>query len=67
ATDHCNTDFFKQKTAYGMDLCLVGSEMCIRDSSGFGMGFERTIAWICKLDHIREAIPFPRLINRMQP
>ena len=33
--------------------------------SGFGMGFERTIAWICKLDHIREAIPFPRLINRM--
>ncbi|QQP29422.1 asparagine--tRNA ligase [Lactobacillus ultunensis] len=35
--------------------------------SGFGMGFERTIAWICHLDHIREAIPFPRLINRMQP
>ena len=35
--------------------------------SGFGMAFERTIAWICKLDHIREAIPFPRLINRMQP
>ena len=35
--------------------------------SGFGMGFERTIAWICKLDHILEAIPFPRLINRMQP
>ena len=35
--------------------------------SGFGMGFERTNAWICKLDHIREAIPFPRLINRMQP
>lgn len=35
--------------------------------SGFGMGFERTIAWICKLDHIRETIPFPRLINRMQP
>lgn len=35
--------------------------------SGFGMGFERTIAWVCKLDHIREAIPFPRLINRMEP
>ena len=35
--------------------------------SGFGMGFERTIAWMCHLDHIREAIPFPRLINRMQP
>ena len=35
--------------------------------SGFGMGFERAIAWVCHLDHIREAIPFPRLINRMQP
>ena len=35
--------------------------------SGFGMGFERIIAWMCHLDHIREAIPFPRLINRMQP
>ena len=35
--------------------------------SGFGMGFERVIAWICKLDHVREAIPFPRMINRMQP
>ena len=35
--------------------------------SGFGMGFERTIAWVCHLDHIREAIAFPRLINRMQP
>lgn len=35
--------------------------------SGFGMGFERVIAWICKLDHVREAIPFPRMINRVQP
>ncbi|MCT3515593.1 asparagine--tRNA ligase, partial [Lactobacillus delbrueckii subsp. lactis] len=35
--------------------------------SGFGMGFERVIAWICKLDHVREAVPFPRMINRMQP
>ena len=35
--------------------------------SGFGMGFERTIAWVCHLDHIREAIPFPRLLNRIYP
>ena len=35
--------------------------------SGFGMGFERVIAWICKLDHVREAIPFPRMINRIEP
>ncbi|MCT7846396.1 MAG: asparagine--tRNA ligase, partial [Lactobacillus iners] len=35
--------------------------------SGFGIGFERFLGWICKLDHIREAIPFPRLINRLEP
>lgn len=35
--------------------------------SGFGMGIERTVRWICKLDHIRDATPFPRLINRMYP
>jgi asparaginyl-tRNA synthetase len=35
--------------------------------SGFGMGIERVIAWICKLDHLREAIPFPRMLNRLSP
>jgi asparaginyl-tRNA synthetase len=35
--------------------------------SGFGLGLERTIAWICGLEHIREAIPFPRTITRLQP
>jgi len=35
--------------------------------SGFGMGIERTLAWICKLEHIRDAIAFPRLINRIYP
>ncbi len=35
--------------------------------SGFGMGIERTVAWICKLEHIRDAIAFPRLINRIYP
>jgi asparaginyl-tRNA synthetase len=35
--------------------------------SGFGMGVERTLAWICKLEHIRDAIAFPRLINRLYP
>jgi asparaginyl-tRNA synthetase len=35
--------------------------------SGFGLGVERTIAWICKLKHIRDAIAFPRLINRVYP
>ncbi|KRK13675.1 asparaginyl-tRNA synthetase [Lacticaseibacillus zeae DSM 20178 = KCTC 3804] len=35
--------------------------------SGFGLGLERAITWICKLDHLREAIPFPRIINRLKP
>lgn len=35
--------------------------------SGFGMGIERTVAWICKLKHIRDAAAFPRLTNRIYP
>jgi asparaginyl-tRNA synthetase len=35
--------------------------------SGFGMGIERVLRWICKFEHIRDATPFPRLINRMYP
>ncbi|XOU94537.1 MAG: asparagine--tRNA ligase [Candidatus Kerfeldbacteria bacterium] len=35
--------------------------------SGFGIGLERTVAWICGLDHVRETIPFARLINRLRP
>ena len=35
--------------------------------SGFGMGVERAVAWICGLKHIRETIPFPRTIYRLEP
>jgi len=35
--------------------------------SGFGLGLERTVSWICGLDHIRETIPFPRMIYRITP
>ncbi|KRN95140.1 asnS protein [Pediococcus stilesii] len=35
--------------------------------SGFGLGLERAITWITGEDHIREAIPFPRLLNRLNP
>ncbi|MEM2970988.1 MAG: asparagine--tRNA ligase [Candidatus Bathyarchaeia archaeon] len=35
--------------------------------SGFGLGIERTVMWICKLKHIRETIPFPRTITRIYP
>ena len=35
--------------------------------SGFGLGLERTVAWISGVEHIRETIPFPRLLNRLYP
>ncbi len=35
--------------------------------AGFGLGLERTIAWICGLEHVRETIPFPRLLYRLYP
>jgi len=35
--------------------------------SGFGLGLERTLSWICKIKHIREAIPFPRLLYKIYP
>lgn len=35
--------------------------------SGFGLGLERTVAWICGLEHVRETIPFPRMLYRLYP
>jgi len=35
--------------------------------AGFGLGIERTVSWLCGLDHLRETIPFPRLIYRLTP
>jgi asparaginyl-tRNA synthetase len=35
--------------------------------AGFGIGVERTLAWIAGLDHVRETIPFPRMLNRLKP
>ena len=35
--------------------------------SGFGLGLERTVGWICGLDHVRETVPFPRMIYRITP
>src|SRR5437763_2364253 len=35
--------------------------------SGFGMGIERLVAWICSLDHVRETVPFARTLNRIYP
>jgi asparaginyl-tRNA synthetase len=46
-----------------MDLRKYGSV----PHSGFGLGLERTLSWICKIKHIREAIPFPRLLHKIYP
>ncbi|MGK4002987.1 asparagine--tRNA ligase [Sorangium sp. So ce1036] len=35
--------------------------------AGFGLGVERSVAWICGLPHVRETIPFPRMLNRLAP
>ncbi|RNC85198.1 MAG: asparagine--tRNA ligase [Balneola sp.] len=35
--------------------------------AGFGLGLERTVAWICGLQHVRETIPFPRMMGRLTP
>src|SRR6202790_960081 len=35
--------------------------------AGFGMGIERAVAWICGLEHVRETIPFPRMLHRLSP
>ncbi len=51
--------------AYGwyLDLRKYGTFV----HSGFGLGLERTVAWICGLQHIREAIAFPRMLYRLNP
>lgn len=46
-----------------LDLRKYGSFV----HSGFGLGIERTVAWICKIKHVREAIPFPRMLDRIYP
>ena len=53
------------ETSYGwyLDLRRYGSFV----HSGFGLGVERTVAWITGRPHVRELIPFPRLINRLAP
>ena len=52
-----------EQFAWYLDLRKYGSV----PHSGFGYGLERLVAWICGLEHIRETIPFPRLINRINP
>lgn len=53
----------QQAFEWYLDLRRYGSV----PHSGFGLGLERTVGWICGLDHVRETIPFPRMIYRNTP
>jgi asparaginyl-tRNA synthetase len=53
----------RQAYKWYLDLRKYGSV----PHAGFGLGIERTVAWICKIKHIRETIPFPRLLYRIYP
>jgi asparaginyl-tRNA synthetase len=53
----------REQYAWYLDLRRYGSV----PHSGFGIGIERTVAWICGLEHVRETVPFPRLLNRLYP
>jgi len=53
----------REKYEWYLDLRKYGSV----PHSGFGLGIERTVAWICGLNHIRETIPFPRMLNKIYP
>jgi asparaginyl-tRNA synthetase len=46
-----------------LDLRRYGTQ----PHSGFGMGIERTTAWMCGIEHVRETIPFPRMLYRLRP
>ena len=53
----------KEAFEWYLDLRRYGSV----PHAGFGLGVERTVTWICGIHHLRETIPFPRLIDRIYP
>ncbi|MBC8028796.1 MAG: asparagine--tRNA ligase [Pyrinomonadaceae bacterium] len=53
----------KEAFEWYLDLRRYGSV----PHAGFGMGIERCTAWMCGIEHVRETIPFPRLMNRLRP
>jgi asparaginyl-tRNA synthetase len=53
----------RESFAWYLDLRRYGSV----PHAGFGMGIERVVAWICGLHHVRETIPFPRMLDRLRP
>jgi len=53
----------REAFAWYLDLRRYGSV----PHAGFGMGIERVVTWICGLHHVRETIPFPRMLDRLRP
>jgi asparaginyl-tRNA synthetase len=53
----------KKAFEWYLDLRRYGSV----PHAGFGMGIERMVAWVCGLHHVRETIPFPRMLERLTP
>jgi asparaginyl-tRNA synthetase len=56
-------DLPREHFEWYLDLRRYGSV----PHAGFGLGIERTVAWICGIAHLREAIPFPRMLQRLYP
>jgi len=56
-------DLNQEDYEWFLDLRRYGSV----PHAGFGMGIERVVAWICNLPHVRETIPFPRTMGRLNP
>ena len=66
-------DFLEgQIDAHGLPREVFGWYLDLRrygsvPHAGFGLGLERTLTWICGIDHVRETIPFPRMMARLEP
>lgn len=56
-------DLPREPVEWYLDLRRYGSV----PHAGFGLGLERTVAWLCGTEHVRECIPFPRMLYRMYP
>jgi len=58
--------------SHGLPLDAFGWYLDLRrygsvPHAGFGMGIERCVAWLCGLHHVRETIPFARMLERLRP
>ena len=56
-------DLPKEDFEWYLDLRRYGSV----PHAGYGMGIERCVTWMCGIEHVRETIPFPRMLNRLKP